>query len=251
MQINHLKYFFVFCLSFILLQSTAQEDGGKKLRNKRNNPIVKTRISLSPVLGIYTPNKNHTSNAKQKMAFCFSIKEEFRLNKKNKDFLMIGAEYMLHGVNFNSYYFYSDSLKLYNGKMNYKYQLTIHEVDFPIQLKHSFQKETNAIFSSYIFAGYCYRWIVASNLKVDNNGNEIVNQSERTPFKSPAFNSVNSSFLTAGFGFQKNTPLNYKAIFAELQFRYGLSPFYFNENFTPSSLYITSHFIYLTIGFKF
>jgi len=249
--IYNLKYFFVFCLSFTLIKSTAQEDGGKKLITKRNNPIVRSRISLSPVLGMYTPNKNHTSNAQQKMAFCFSIKEEFRLNKKNKDFLLIGAEYMLHGVNFNSYYFYSDSLKLYNSKMNYKYQLTIHEIDFPIQLKHSFQKETNAIFSSYIFAGYCYRWILASNLKVDINGNEILNQSERISFKSPAFNSVNSSFLLAGFGFQKNIPLNYKAIFAELQFRYGLSPFYLNEKFTPSSLYIASHFIYLTIGFKF
>ena len=185
------------------------------------------------------------------MSFCFSIKEEFRLDKKNKDFIMIGAEYMLHGVSFNSYYFYSDSLKLYNGNMNYKYQLTLHELDFPIQLKHSFQKETNAIFSSYIFAGYVYRWVVASNLKVENNETELVNQEERITFKSPVFNPVNSSFLTAGIGFQKNTPLNYKAVFAELQFRYGLSPFYFYENFAPTSLYTSNHFIYLTVGFKF
>lgn len=244
-------YLVVLFILIAITTLTGQEDGGKKLRNNRKNPHVKTRIGISPVIGIYTPNKNHTSKAKQKMSFCFSIKEEFRLDKKNKDFIMIGAEYMLHGVSFNSYYFYSDSLKLYNGNMNYKYQLTLHELDFPIQLKHSFQKETNAIFSSYIFAGYVYRWVVASNLKVENNETELVNQEERITFKSPVFNPVNSSFLTAGIGFQKNTPLNYKAVFAELQFRYGLSPFYFYENFAPTSLYTSNHFIYLTVGFKF
>ena len=30
--------------------------------------------------------------------------------------------------------------------MNYKYNLTLHEIDFPILLKHSFQKETNKIY---------------------------------------------------------------------------------------------------------
>ena len=227
-----------------------QEDGGRQLRNSRRNPRVKTRIGISPVIGIYKPNKYHTSNSRQKMAFCFSLKEEIRLDKKNREFLMIGIDYMLHGVNFNSYYFYKDSLKLYTGNMNYKYKLTIHEVDFPIQFKHSLQKENNAVFTSYLFAGYCYRWIVASKLIVEENGNEIINQPERLTFKSPAFNPVNSSFFSAGFGFQKNQPLNYRAVYAELQIRYGLSPFYFSENFAPTSLYTTGHFIYLTVGVK-
>jgi hypothetical protein len=164
---------------------------------------------------------------------------------------MIGAEYMFHGVNFYSYYFYGDSLKLYTPeRLKYKYSLTIHELDFPILLKHSFQKETNTIFSSYIFAGYCYRWLIESHLKVTEDGNELVDQYEPLKFKSPAFNSVNSSFLSVGAGFQKNTMLRHNAVFAELQFRYGLSPFYFNESFAASSLYISSHFILLTVGFK-
>jgi hypothetical protein len=229
----------------------AQEDGGIKLRNKRKNPLVKTRIGISPVIGLYKPNKNHTKNTQQKKSFCISVREEFRLDKTNREFLMIGAEYMLHGLSFNSYYFYSDSLKLYNGAMNYRYNLTLHEIDFPILLKHSFQKETNKIYSSYIFAGYNYRCIIASQLKVNNNGNELVNSRQKITFKSPAFNPVNSSFFCAGFGIQKNIPLDYRAFFAEIQFKYGLSPFYFNDNFTPSSLYTTGHFIYATVGYKF
>jgi len=229
---------------------SAQEDGGKRLRNSRKNPLIKTRIGISPVLGIYKTNKNHTTKSKPKMAFCFSLKEEIRLNNKNTSFLMVGVEYMMHGLNFQSYYFPQDSIKLYNGKMTAKYDLRIHELDFPIQLKYSFQKETNAIISSYIFGGYCYRWLVATNMKVSNNSEQIIDKTEPLKFKFPAFNPVNSSFLNAGFGVQRNTTLRHNAVFAEIQFRYALSPFYFNESYAPTSMYINGHFVYLTVGFK-
>ena len=228
-----------------------QEDGGEKLRIHRKNPFVKTRISVSPVLGFYFSNPNHTTSAHQKMAFCISLKEEIRLTKQNRDYLLIGAEYMFHGVGFKSYYFYPDSIQLYTpDRERFTYDLTIHEIDFPIQLKHSFQKETNTIFSSYIFGGYCYRWLVASQLKVSENGNELINKAETLTFKSPAFNPTNSSFLNVGFGVQKNTLLRHNAIFAELQFKYALSPMQFFESFAPSSMYINGHFIYITVGFK-
>ena len=250
-MINYLKYLLSFVLIFQFCLGLAQEDGGKRLRNSRKNPIVKTRFGISPVLSLYKSNKNHTTSTKPKMAFHLSWKEEIRLDKNNQNFLMIGAEYMYHGVNFNSYYFYEDSLELYTAdRLKYKYSLTIHELDFPIQLKHSFQKETNTIFSSYIYAGYCYRWLIESHLKVTENGSALVDKYEPLKFKSPAFNPANSSFLNVGAGFQKNTPLRHNAVFAEIQFRYGLSPFYFNESFSASSLYTNSHFILITFGFK-
>ncbi len=250
-MIHCIKYILSFILLLACLASSAQgEDGGKQLRNNRTNPRVKTRISFSPVIGLYKTNKYHTSGARQKMALCVSVKEEIRLDKQNHCFFMVGAEYMLHGVSFNSYYFYNDSIKLYNGNMSAKYNLTIHELDFPVQIKYSPKKETNSIFSHYYLAGYCYRWVVASKLNVTNNGNEMIRQSEKINFKNPAFNPVNSSFFNIGMGIQKNTHLTHNAVFAELQFRYALSPFYFNESFAPTSMYINGHFIYLTVGFK-
>jgi len=248
---SQLKYLLCFAFIFLCISLDAQEDGGKRLRNRRKNPIVKTRIGISPVLSIYNTNKNHTAGSRSKMAFNFSIKEEIRLDRNNQNFLLVGAEYMFHGVSFSSYYFYSDSLKLYTPeRLKYKYNLTIHELDFPILLKHSFQKETNSLLSSYIFAGYNYRWIIDGCLNVSENGNELVNQYELLKFKNPAFGKANSSFFTLGAGFQKNTPLMHNAVYAELQFKYALSPFYFNESFAPSSMYINGHFLLLTIGFK-
>ncbi len=236
----------------LCLVANAQEDGGKRLRVKRKNPVLKTRISVSPVIGLYFPNKKHTTKARQKLAFCLSLKEEIRINKKNTDFIFIGVEYMYHGVNFNSYYFYADSLQLYTpSRLKYTYSLTFHELDFPIQIKHSFQRENNCIFSSYVYAGYNYRWLLESNLIVSDAGNEIEYKRENVTFKSPAFNPYSSSFITFGGGFQKNTPMRHNAVFGEVQFKYALSPMQFRESFAPSSLFIAGHFIYLTVGLKF
>lgn len=229
----------------------SQEDGGKQLRFNRHNPRVKTRVSFSPVISLYKTNPHHTSSPRQKMSFCASWKEEIRLDRNNQSFFLFGVDYMLHGLNFNSYYFYSDSIKLYAGHMNYRYSLVIHELDFPVQLKYSFKKETNSIWSGYVFAGYCYRWLVASHLKVLDNGNALENRAEKLKFKSPAFNPVNNSFLNFGLGYQKNTPMNHNAVFIEFQFRFALSPFYLSEEFAPSSLYINGHHLFLTVGYKF
>lgn len=245
------KYAWLILFAVAQMLAMAQEDGGRQLRVRRKNPRLKTRVSVSPVIGFYSANAHHTSSPSQKMSFSVSCKEEIRLDKKNTTFFMIGAEYMLHGLNFNSYYFYADSLKLYNGRMDYKYSLLIHEVDFPLLLKYSFQKETNKIWSRYVFAGYCYRWLVAGNLKVSLNGQGVENKAETLKFKNPAFNPVNNSFLCAGFGLQKNDMFSHNAFFAEIQFRYGLSPYYFSEDFAPTSLYINGHHLYVTVGLKF
>jgi hypothetical protein len=227
----------------------AQEDGGAKLRNDRKNPRVKTRIGFSPVLGIYKANKRHTSRSSPKMAFNISLKEEIRLDKKNRCFFMFGAEYMMHGVNFNSYYFYDDSLHLYDGDMNTKYKLVVQELNIPLLFKYSMQKETNALTTSYLFGGYCSRWLLGNKLNV-NNGDEKYNQAVALRFKSPAFNATSNSFLCFGAGIQKNTLLTHNAVYAELQFRYGLSPLYFEKSFAPTNLYISNHFLLLTVGFK-
>jgi len=232
----------------IILQVSSNAQG---VNLNRKNPKVKTRISVSPMLGLYFPNQHHASNAHQKMAFSVSIKEEIRLSKHYRDYLWIGAEYLYHGVGFKSYYFYEDSLQLYTpDRERFDYNLTIHEVDIPIQFKHSFNKETDALVSAYVFGGYSYRMLIASHVTVSENGNDIINKPEQLTFKTPTFMTTGSSFLNMGFGVQKNNIAKHRAVFAELQFKYATSPFQFNERFTPSSMFINGHFILITVGFK-
>ncbi len=220
-------------------------------KNIRKNPFVQTKISVSPVLAFYKTNSHHASKATQKMAICFSLKEEIRIDKKSKSFLAVGIEYMLHGAKFNSYYFPKDSIKLYTGNMNATYNLTIQELDFPILLKRSFQRENNALLSGYVFAGYSYRLLIKSQLSVSYNGDEAAYDNGNLQFKIPVITKTGSSFLLAGAGFQKNNPNRHKAVYGELQIKYGLSPLYINQPYSPTSLYISGHFICLTVGVKF
>lgn len=240
-------FLFIGLFSFFL---SAQEDGGKKLRINRKNPIVKTRLGFSPIIALYGGNKNHTSSVKQKIAFSFSLKEEIRIDRKNQSFIFIGADYIQHGVTFNSYYFYSDSIALYDQSFRYKYNLTIHELNFPLQFKYSFQRENNSMYSSYVFAGYCYRWLVTNKLNVTGEGEDVITKKTDLKFKLPAFSHYNNSFFSLGIGAQKNLPLRHNAIFLEAQYRYGLSPMYFKETFTASSLYFNTHFLLITVGVK-
>lgn len=184
------------------------------------------------------------------MSFCFSVKEEFRIDKKSKFFIGVGAEYMQHGVKFDSYYFPKDSLKLYNGNMNATYNLTIQELDIPVYLKRSFQREDNSLLSGYVFAGYNYRMILKSVMSVSYYGDEVQYDNGNLQFKIPVGTKTGSSFLSAGAGFQKNNPNKHKAVYAEIQFKYGLSPLYINQPYGPTSLYIRGHFLYLTVGVK-
>lgn len=240
------KYLLAIFILINVCNLNAQEGGVSA-----KGPIVKTRISVSPVIGLYKPNKNHTSSPKQKMAYCISVKEEIRLTKSHKGFFMVGVDYMYHGVNFNSYYFSEDSLHFYNKKMDATYDLIVHEVSVPIQFKYSFQKEYNTILSSYVFGGYAFRYLAANNLQVDYNGAEMKNGNTDLSFKISPIKKNMNSFLNAGIGIQKNFQKTRKnAVFAELQFKYSLSPFFINESFAPSSLYISNHFLLLTVGIK-
>ncbi len=253
---QNLKYNFTYIILFFLLAQQAsyaqKTDGGTSVQSLRAINHIKTRLSFSPVLGFYSPNKNHTSGGKQKLSYAVSLKAEIRLTKEYRDFIMLGVEYMNHGVNFNSYFFYSDSIKLYTpNRLRYTYNLSIHELNFPVLFKHSFEKESNSVFSKYIFAGYSYRYLFYNKLKVDDSGTEIYDQSEKLTFKSATFNPKGSSFLCFGGGIQRNVPNKNKALFAEVQFKYGLSPIYLYNAYSPSSLYINGHFLYITVGFKF
>lgn len=203
------------------------------------------------MIGFYKPNKHHTTGAQQKMAYCVSVKEEIRLDKKHRSYIMFGGDYLYHGLSFSSYYFFSDSIHFYNKQMNAQYSLIIHEVNLPIQFKYALQKEYNTIFSSYVFGGYSFRYLISNHLSVDYNGANMKDGSTDLGFKIPTFTKQMNSFLNAGIGFQRNSKkLNQNAVFAELQFKYSLSPLYLNEPFAPSSLYINHHFLLLTIGIK-
>lgn len=231
--------------------TSAQGEGMQRAKGIRKNPRVQTKLSFSPVIGLYKANPNHAGKARAKMAFCFSVKEEIRIDKKSMSFIGLGVDFMAHGVKFNSYYFPKDSLRLYTGNLNAEYNVNVQELDFPLYIKRSFQRENNSLLSGYVFAGYSYRLLIKRVMTVSYYGDEVQYDNGNLRFKIPVFTNQGNSFLQAGMGFQKNNPNKHKALYGEFQFKYGLSPLYIDQPYGPTSLYVTSHFFLLTVGVKF
>jgi hypothetical protein len=213
---------------------------------------VKTRVMIAPVISFYKVNKNHASNPQQKMSGLVSIREEVRLNEKHNMFFLFGVEYMVHGLNFNSYYFKPDSIQLYTGDKNYKYSLYIHEIDVPLQLKLCFNHENNALVTPYFIVGYHLRTLLDANLKVKGDEGQVAKTYEVLSFKNQLFTKRNNPFFSVTLGVQKNNLKTYKScVFAEITYRYGFSPYLLQDSFTPSSLYITGNHLSIGFGFKF
>lgn len=185
------------------------------------------------------------------MSGVFSIRHEIKLDRNNKLFFLYGAEYLVHGMNFKSYYFKPDSLPLYTGKFNYSYGLYMHEAHIPLQLRLSFKNEKNAVVSPYALIGYQLRYITFTQVQVSQNGNVFVKETADMQFKNKLITSKLNSGITLTFGLQRN-PLNSGVNpFVEVNWRYGFSPYSFQKSYAPNSLYMNNSFLGLNLGLRF
>lgn len=209
------------------------------------------RVSVSPLIGFYSINKNHAASPTQRMSGVISIRHEIKLDRSNKVYFLYGGEYLLHGLNFKSYYFKPDSLPLYTKKFDYNYGLYLQEANVPLQLRMSFRNERNAVISPYVLIGYQLRMLTASKLQVTQNGNSVVNEMADMKFKTPLLHPKINSGITLAVGAQKN-PINQSVNgFLEITYRYGFSPYYFEKSYAASSLFINSGFLGLNLGLRF
>jgi hypothetical protein len=219
---------------------------------KPTGALAHTRVMIAPVISFYKTHPNHASAPKQKMSGLFSIKEEWRLNRKHNFFFSAGLEYLVHGLNFFSYYFKKDSLQLYDGELDHKYSLYMHELTVPLQVRISFNREDNHLYSPYIVMGYHYRTILSSFLKVTKDGESVDRRTEKITFKNPVFHPGGNAFVSFTFGVQQNNPTTTNTgFFAEVSYRWGFSPYFLKDEFTPSSLYINGNHLTIGLGYRF
>lgn len=222
------------------------------ISKKAPDAVAHTRVMVAPVISFYSVNKNHASNAKQKMSGLISIKEEWRLNRRYNFFFSAGIEYMVHGLTFYSYYFKKDSLQLYNGNLDYQYSLYMHEIDVPLQMRISFNRENNHLYSPYFIMGYHFRTMLNGFLKVKQNGETIERKTEKINFKNPVINPSNNPFVSLTIGIQQNHPSTTNTgFFAEISYRWGFSPYLLKDDFTASSLYINGNHLTIGVGYRF
>lgn len=242
-KIKHRILFFVLCFlipALFLSQSSKKRSGNG------------TRIHLGPVIGFYTINKNHAVNPSQRMSLLAGFKREQRLGREYKAFFLFGVDYFFHGLNFRSYYFSPGSVQVYDKSFSYNYSLFIQELNLPLQVKYLFKRADNSLFSSYLAVGYHLRYLLPGILKVSQNGNEIIEDDPDLQFRTPFLNNRINAFVSLGPGWQKNSLSSSRSsFFVELNFRYGFSAYYFETDYSASSLFINAVHLTLQLGLKF
>lgn len=239
----HKIAFFILCTVFV---SPAQAQYTKK---KSGNG---TRLQIGPVVSLYTINTKHAINPQQKMSALFGFKREQRLDREYRSFLLIGIDYSLQGINFDSYYFSPDTLQLYDKSFAFQYSLYMHELSLPIQFKYLMKRADNSLFSSYVIAGYHLKYLLPANLKVSQYGNEILTDQVEMKYRTVFPVEQLSSALSVGFGWQKNSINSSKGnFFAELSVRFNFTSFYFETPYSASSLYMNATQLFFLIGLKF
>jgi hypothetical protein len=209
------------------------------------------KFTIGPVVSLYSINKNHAAQANQKASFIAGVKKEWRLDKEHRSFFISGVDYFFHGLNFRSYYFKPDTLKIYDKYFAYDYSLYIHELHLPFQFKYLFKRKDNRLYNSYLQLGYHLRYLLTSDLKVTLNGEKVKYDSPAMSFKSPLISKRVNPFVSVSYGWQKNSIGSIKGnLFVEVNLKYGFSPYSFDKPYAASSLYINSSHLTFLVGFK-
>ena len=212
-----------------------------------------TRIGFGSGYGFYMINTRHAKSDAAMPGFNFSLRREYKTDREFKTFFSFGVEYFMHGLNYYSYYFKPNSIKLYDKSlMTYKYTLMIHELGLPLQLKILFKRSDNSLFSSYMILGYHLRYLLTSNLSINQNSVLVKKDSPELNFRNSLFGPKLNSFVSAGLGWQKNNLASSKhSFFIELLYKYGFSQYSFSRDYSANAMYINGTHLSLVLGYKY
>jgi hypothetical protein len=243
-----LKHIVVACVLALLTFSVCHASPPAAKKRSGNG----TRINFGPVIGIYRLNNRHAASPSPRASVLAGFRREFATSRDYQVFILLGVDYFFHGLNFRSYYFAPDSVQIYDKSFRYNYSLIVHELNLPIQLKYLFRRADNSLFSPYAAVAYHLRYLLPGILKVRDNGALVKDDSPDVIFKTPFVNEKINAFVSVSLGWQKNSLSSSKgSFFAELNYRYGFSPYYFSTAYSASSLYINSSHLSVQLGFKF
>ena len=217
----------------------------------QKTPMRFSKLNLAILLQRYYYNTFHSKNLNAGVSFLIGYHQELTLDRiKNKNFFSVGIEYLRQSFSFNSYYFTQDTFRLYNGQMDYLYNVRVNECNIPILYKHNFSRENNDVQGIYFSVGYVYRILLESSMTVKYQGLEQDRKSIRPSFKIGVLNKYANSYVHFNIGFQKNNPQGKMKMYIELFGRYGFSPFLVKTSFTANNLYFGNYFVGVSVGIK-
>jgi hypothetical protein len=212
-------------------------------------PHFFTHISGTAFYSLYQNNKNHTKATTPLFSGSVCAREEWRFSTSGA--VVAGAEFLMHGLKFKSYYFAPGRSFLYNKDFDYRYKLNLYEFDFPLLLRANMVGKKRKPAEGYFEVGAALRYLFSSKIKVNDSTNIVLTEKPAEPeFENPLLSKRMSMFMQLNGGVQFYSDDHYSGLFIEFNFRYAPIRFLVRESFTPTGLYIQSFHAGFGIGYR-
>ncbi|HLC83634.1 MAG TPA: outer membrane beta-barrel protein [Bacteroidia bacterium] len=239
-----LKSTYLFLLFAFAINLNAQ-DGMPYRKGK-----VKHRISIGAVKSYYINHPQHTRNTKAKFGFTASYKSEILLGRKTN--ILIGLDYFNHSVIFNGYYKAPTYTYLYDETFAYTHEIRIQEIQIPLALKITFNSEKEHFYSPYFIGGVGARYIFGAYSVISNDSTELTvyDAKDNIDFENQRVRKGLNAFYHAGLGIQYNFRDSGRALFFEVNYRYGISRFHYDGNEGSNNLNIKDNHLVFAIGMR-
>lgn len=163
----------------------------------------------------------------------------------------MGAEWFNHGLRFDSYFFYTGQLALYNKQFNYTYRMRWNELAFPFLMRTIISGKMKDRYKTFLDIGPSLRYLLAADVNVsDNQKQDVFSGKVFTPFQPAMKNNAIGIYLNgiAGMEFYKDNLR--KGFSIELALKYAPGRLFFRESFTPSGLFFSQWHIGAGISFR-
>lgn len=211
---------------------------------------LKHRISFGPVVSFFKNHPKHTVDTKAKMGFNFAYKAEIFLGRKTN--LLTGLEYMTQGVKFRGYYKADGFTYLFDETFPYTHEVRFNEIQLPIGLKLSLNKEKDKAATPYFFGGIGARYIFSSYTVITNDSTDVSPYDGKGTlgFEHHWIAKGFNVFFSGGFGVQKNYRVTGRAVFFEFTYKYGISRLHYSGYQNSNDLKIGNNNLAITVGLR-
>ncbi len=241
-----LKFYLCLCVALLFCNTLLIAQNGVTKKSAKG-----TRIHIGTGSGFYQLLTKHALTPSPRLNFTAGFRHEIHFDRTFKNYFAFGVDYLAHGLAYKSYYFEPNTVKIYDKSFPFQYQLYVHELNLPLHYKYLFKRADNSLFSSYVSIGYHLRYLLASSLRVKQNGNQLIQDNPDIIFTNALFHDKLNAFVSCAIGWQKNNLASSKgSFFVELNARYGFSAFGFETDYSAASLRINGTLLCIQLGFK-
>ena len=237
-------------LFFLVCSASVAQDLGGKVLTAPDEIKFRNRWGIMPSVMFIKNHPDYTSNSRPGRGLGISYRGELGFQRGERLKLMMGCDYLLQFMSFNSYY----NPVLYDKNFKFKHSLAIHQILIPILFKYTFGNEDNSINTFNISGGWSFRALMGANAKVtDNETGEVV-------WKGFSEMGIEHTFLfdggggvmMGGIGMEHKISTDFKkAVYLEMHYRHNLARAIYTGNNFSNEVKFRDPALTICVGYEF